>query len=242
MEWFDQAIVINVKKFNENSAIIHLLSQNYGLHKGMVRNLFSKNSIATFQIGNLVDASWKARLPEHLGNFNLELVKQIIGYVIDDKGKLLILQSICAIIDDCLAERQPENKIFSRVCDFLEILRKQDRCLKEYILFEINLLSELGFGLDLSECAVSGALEGLAYVSPKTGRAVTKSVGLEYHDKLLKLPKFLINNQEDYSDEDLLDGLTLAGYFLYKHIYQPKNFLMPESRSKILSAQVKIFS
>jgi DNA repair protein RecO (recombination protein O) len=242
MEWFDQAIVINVKKFNENSAIIHLLSQNYGLYKGMVRNLFSKNSIATFQIGNIVDATWKARLPEHLGNFNLELVKQIIGYVIDDKNKLLILQSICTIIDDCLAERQPEHKLFTMLSDFLEILRKKDNCLKDYILFEVNFLSELGFGLDLSECAVSGAIDDLSYVSPKTGRAVTKSVGHQYHDKLLKLPKFLINNQEDLSDEDMVDGLILAGYFLYKHIYQPKNFLMPESRSKILSSQVKIFS
>jgi DNA repair protein RecO (recombination protein O) len=242
MEWLDQAIVINVKKFNENSAIIHLLSQNYGLHRGMVRNLFGKNSIATFQIGNLVEATWKARLPEHLGNFNLELIKQIIGYVINDKDKLLILQSICIVINDCLAERQPEHSIFSMMINFLDILRKKDCCLKDYILFEINLLAELGFGLDLSECAVSGEVENLTYVSPKTGKSVTKSVGLEYHDKLLKLPKFLINNQEEASNEDMVNGLTLSGYFLYKHIYQPKNFLMPDARSKILSSKMKIFS
>jgi DNA repair protein RecO (recombination protein O) len=233
MQWLDQAIIISIKKFGENSAILHLLSMNHGLFKGAVPNISSKRSAYIYQIGNVVDANWKARLPEQLGSFKLELLEPIAAYIFDNKIMLQSLSCACTIIDNCLAERHPEQEIYNF---FYKLILKMKQGLNwqfYYVLFELNLLSNLGFGLDFSCCAVTGSTDDLVYISPKTGRAVTKNVGAPYKDKLLLLPKFLLDNNEYPSLEEISLGLELSGYFLNKYFIE-HNKIIPPSRSRLI--------
>jgi DNA repair protein RecO (recombination protein O) len=239
MQWQDQAIILNVKKFSEDSAIVHLFTPNYGLYKGAVSNITSKSNIATLQIGNTVNATWKARLPEHLGNFNLELTKQVIAYLINSKKKLLALACFCNLLDNCLAERQLEKELFDASEDFIAKLCHQQDFIIDYVAFELLILEKLGFGLNLNKCAVSETTENLIYVSPKTARAVCASVGAQYHDKLLPLPAFLVKTSQlqafdAASKSELYQALNLTGYFLEKHFYKPKNLKLPIIRKELV--------
>ncbi len=233
MQWQDKAIIINVKKFSEDSAIVHLFTPNYGLYKGAVSNVTSKNNIATLQIGNTVNATWKARLPEHLGNFNLELTTQVIAYLISSKKKLLALSCICNLLDHCLAERQLESELFYASENFIAKLSHQQDFIIDYLAFELLLLEKLGFGLVLNKCAVLETTKNLVYVSPKTARAVCASVGAKYHDKLLTLPAFLVNNSQA-SKLELSQALNLTGYFIDKHFYKPKYLKIPPRRMELV--------
>lgn len=235
MQWTDFAIVVNVKRFSENKAIIHLLTQNHGLHKGIVNNIDNKNQVATYQIGNLVQANWYARMPEHIGNYSLELIKQILSYVLYDKAKLLILQSFSQLILHGLAEAHKEDVVFNASIELLESIKTKKDCFLDYLYFELTLLKELGFALDLSKCGVSGTKEDLVYVSPKTARAITQKIGLEYHDKLLQLPEFLAKRNDNFSINELLQGYNLTGYFLNKHLFAAKDVKFPKTRFDLVN-------
>jgi DNA repair protein RecO (recombination protein O) len=233
MQWLDQAIIISIKKFGEKSAILNLLTKNHGLHKGVIRNITTKTAISTYQIGNKVEASWKARLSEHIGSFNLELVEPIVAYFFDERLKLSALLSACSLIDNSLAERHYEKAIYEKFTLLIDKLKRSDNWQQEYVEFEMLLLSELGFGIDLEQCAATGVTKDLIYVSPKSSRAVSRAAGDAYKDKLLKLPAFLHLGRDEANSEEILQGLTLTGYFLGKSFYD-RNKTLPSSRSRMI--------
>jgi len=219
----EKAIVLGAKKLGEKSFVVSLLTRENGRYLGVYKG---KNPP---QPADIVDARWQARLSEQLGTFYLENLKSIAGFYLDDWGRLSCLRSICELLNRTLPERQIYPDLYDIVFNLINNL-DSEAYVKDYIIFELNLLTELGFGLDLSSCAGGGDKNNLAYVSPKTGHAVSLEKGMPYRDKLLLLPKFLW--QDTIADEnDLKNGLKLSGYFLQKNVL---NGPLPDSRNYLL--------
>jgi DNA repair protein RecO (recombination protein O) len=235
MNWSDQAIIISIKGFGENSAIVQVLSCQHGLFRGMVRNIKSAKRRSDYMIGNIVNVKWQARIVDHLGNFTMELQETIAAFILSNPVRLLALSSICAVLSHSLPERTIEQTLFILLLDFLKRLKYGEHWKKAYINLELELLSKLGFGVSLTNCAVSGVSEDLRYVSPKTGRAVSATCGQAYGPKLLTLPQFIINKElPEPNNQEMLEGLRLTGYFLNKHQIPPKNQGLPRVRSQLI--------
>lgn len=225
MRFSDLGIIISARKYSENALIVKLLSQNHGLYSGFIKtSLSSKKQQSIYQNFNLVDFEWSSKSEDALGYFKLELKKSFLSYIIASPVKLSALNFILTIIEENILEREPHEELFESLFELLENLKKDDKIfLKEYIKFEIKLLEILGYGLDLSECAATGETEDLHFVSPKSARAVSRKAGEQYKNKLLILPKFLIEDCEKIEKNDLLNGLNLSGFFLDKNLVEASN-------------------
>jgi DNA repair protein RecO (recombination protein O) len=226
MDWQDEAIVLSARHFGEHDAILTVLTRSNGRHLGLVRGGFSRRQRPTIELGNRLQASWRARLAEQLGNFQIECLRSVAALLLDQPRRLAALASACSIVDAALPEREPFPEIFADLEQLIALLTDDTSNVPElswltaYVRWEITLLIDLGFGLDLSHCAVTGETEGLAYVSPKTGRAVTAVAGHGYRDRLLVLPAFLARDDVLATDAaDLLAGLRLTGHFLERHVF-----------------------
>ncbi len=221
MKFSDSGIIIGVRKYSESSLIVKVLSQSHGLYSGFVRGGTSspKNRVI-YQNFNLVDFEWSSKIEDNLGFFKIELKKSFLGEIISSPIKISSLGAIANIIEQNVLEREPSGEIFSGLLALLQKLNCENEIfLKQYIKFEIELLKILGYGIDLSECAVSGVKENLHFVSPKSARAVCLEVGEKYRDKLLTLPQFLLENEELKTTKDnLLAGLKLSGFFIEKYL------------------------
>jgi len=229
MNWSDKAIIISTRKQGENSLLVSVLTENHGLHSGMVSS--AKKYAAICQPCNFVHVSWNARLEEHLGFFTCESLKDNAHIIMFDKLKLHAVNSICSLLSRVMQEREVNRQIYNMVNSLIENIISDDNWLEEYVFFELHLLSELGYGLDLDKCAVTGEKDSLYYVSPKTGRAVTKEIGEPYKDKLLRLPYFMNkhkningtlcrNNTSSNSDlMEIIDGISLTRYFFNKCVF-----------------------
>ncbi len=218
MRIIDQGIILVIKKYSENSLIVKILSKDHGIYSGFVRNP-SKKNFSTYQNFNLVDFEWSSRIEDNLGFFKIELRKSFLGDIISNPFKLSSLNTIAAIIEQNVLEREPSEEIFSGLLNLLQNLNcEKEIFLKKYIQFEIELLKILGYGIDLSECAATGVTENLHFVSPKSARAVCLEAGEKYRDKLLALPQFLLKDEEKINQEDLLNGLKLTGFFIEKYL------------------------
>ena len=191
MHWSDAAIIVSVRKHGESSAVVRVLAREHGVFTGVVRSANSKNNRGIIQIGNVVSSTWQARIAQQLGMFKLELLESHAAYLMQDAGKLAALSSACALTEISLPERHPYPKLFSALHELLHSLSHSENWQEEYVKFELALLSESGFGLDLSTCAATGQTHDLIYVSPKSGRAVSREAGEPYREKLLALPSFL---------------------------------------------------
>ena len=219
----ENAIVLGAKKLGEKSFVVSLFTKENGRYLGVYKG---KNPP---QPADIVNFRWQARLSEQLGTFYLENLKSIAGFYLDDWGRLSCLRSICELLNKTLPERQIHTKLYTIVFNLINNLNNE-LYVKDYVIFELNLLAELGFGLDLSECAGGGDKNNLAYISPKTGRAVSFEKGFPYRDKLLTLPKFLW--QDALANEnDLKNALKLTGYILQKNIL---NTPLPDGRNYLL--------
>lgn len=216
----EKAIILGVKNLGERSYVVSLLTQENGRYLGVYKGKKPP------QIADIVSARWQARLNEQLGTFYLEHLKSTAAPFLDDWARLCALKSLCEILNVCLPERQKYENVYHHMLLFFNKLNKETY-VKDYILFELFLLSELGFALDLTSCAGGGDKNNLTYVSPKTGHAVSQEMGRPYHDKLLPLPAFFIKEVAP-SFDDLKNGLNLTGYFLTKHAL--KHFLPPERK------------
>ncbi len=232
MDWTDQGIVLSARKHGESSVVLSLLTQAHGRHAGVVRGGQSRRRRGVLEVGNLLSAVWRARLEEHLGNFTVELETGHAARLFDRADRLAALTALCATADTCLAEREPHPETFAATLRLIEALDGDDWPVL-YVAWEVQLLGTLGFGLDLSSCAATGVTGDLAYVSPRSARAVSRSAGAPYRDKLLVLPAFLIGRGEAVP-RDILDGLVLTGYFLHLHVYQPHNRQLPDARERLL--------
>ena len=231
MDWRDEGIVLSFRKHGESAVIAHLLTQHHGRHAGLVRGGNSTKMRGVLQQGNELSVQWRARLEDHLGSFAIEFQEGHAARVLSDPGRLSAMLSACALVDLCLPEREPHPDIFATLRALLLAL-PDAAWAAEYVAWELSLLAELGFGLDLSMCAASGATTDLIYVSPKSGRAVSAAAGENYKDKLLPLPQFLVG-KEVVEPRDIADGLRLTGYFLDRHVLAPNAKLLPDARARI---------
>ena len=236
MQWNSEAIIIRQQQFSDDKLLCWLFSSSHGVYKGLLT--LNKKTRGQIQVGNIVSATWRARLPEHLGSYYCELLKPLSMTIIGDKLKLHSVASLCSLLSSCLPERVLEAKIYDHSISYLLSLKDHKNWLIDYLKLELALLQEMGYGLSLESCALTDSKEELYYVSPKTGMAVTKEAGEAYHDKLLKLPKFLMN-EEAASEEDIIAGFKLTGHFLYKRLYQPQNIEFPINRTRFAEFFIK---
>ena len=240
MEWTDDVIVLSVQKYGEGSAILEVLSRSQGRHKGLVRGATSTRMRSTLQPGNSVRATWKARLAEHLGTFSVELSEARAAAIIDSRHLVLALSSLCAVAAQVLPEREAHADIYDATRSVLDLLTAEGvtevDAARALVHWELGVLGALGFGLDLTACAVTGATEGLVYVSPRSGRAVSEEGAGDYADRLLILPAFLGAGAElPVEASDVLAGFKLTGHFLDYHLCQPQGQQLPPARERFLA-------
>lgn len=228
MKWQDQGYILSAKKHGERSQIISVFTPNHGRHAGLWRG--SGKTQSNIQIGSLVQCSWSARLPEHLGMWQLEVINAPIGRLFQDLPRLLALTSLTTLIDQLLPERHPYSHLYQQFSTFITTRIWGDDWVTAYVSYEFTLLEQLGFGLDLQHCAVTGQSHDLVYVSPKTGRAVSVAGGEPYKDRLLPLPQSLLT-QGTVSQSDIIPALRLSGYFLQQHL---ANKGLPQQRQQLL--------
>ncbi|MEM7651166.1 MAG: DNA repair protein RecO [Pseudomonadota bacterium] len=231
--WQDQGIVLSVRRHGENGAIVNLLTEMQGRAAGYVRGAQGSKMRGTLEVGNLVDVRWQSRTSDGLGSFSLELSKNTTAHFMQDALRLSALQSACALCDEALPEREKHEGLFHGMLALFEQL-EGDIWGVAYVLWEIALLKELGFSLDLTACAGGGDSGALAYVSPKTGKAVSADAGQPYKDKLLPLASFLkpAGSQGAGAMEppDIYDGFLMTGYFLEHWVFAHHSRGVPASR------------
>jgi len=232
MEWRDTGFVLATRRHGESALIAELLTREHGRHAGLVRGGQSPRRRALFQPGNHILAHWRGRLPEHLGSFDCELVEANAARFLDDADRLAAVTSAIALLLGALPEREPNAELYQSFAALLVALRSATKWPQHYVEWEIGLLSTLGFGLDLTRCAVTGAAEELAFVSPRTGRAVSRVAAAPYRDKLLPLPGFLWCDSPA-ERRDIAAGLALTGYFLLHHLLEPHGRGIPEARERL---------
>lgn len=235
MDWTDEGFVLGARKFGEADLIVSLLTRAHGRHAGLVKGGAGRRARGTYQTGNLVAAAWRARLAEHLGNYRCELARAHAAGLLSERLPLLALSSAATLIDATLPEREPHAEIFSGFAALLDALPGEGWG-TAYGRFERDLLGVLGFGLDLSACAVTGARGGLAFVSPNSGRAVSAEAGAPYRDRLLPLPAFLLDETVSAPSGDILAGLKLTGHFLERHALLPESPGLPNARHQLVDA------
>ncbi|HEY7607696.1 MAG TPA: DNA repair protein RecO [Alphaproteobacteria bacterium] len=240
MDWSDRGIVLSAKKHGETSLIVQLLTERHGRHAGLVRGGTSSRARGLYQPGNLLAAHWRARLAEHLGNYTCEMVTSSAATLLDNGGKLAALSSAAALAEAALPEREPHEDVFRSFSALVEALaaagKPDSDWAPAYVRFELGLLASLGFGLDLERCAATGANDNLAFVSPKTGRAVSLSAGEAWRDKLLVLPRFLLAGSgadAPPAPGEVGQGLALTGYFLERHVFAPHGKGLPAARVRL---------
>ena len=235
MQWSDEGIVLSSRSHGETSAIVELLTREHGRHLGLVRGGRSKRLRPVLQPGNVVTGEWRARLSEHLGQYSLELIEPHAAAALDDPLRLAALTSLCGLAR-LLPERDPHPQLYEMARLILAQLERSGLWTGLMVRWELKLLEDLGFGLDLERCAATGQTERLAYVSPKTGRAVSEAAGMPYSGRLLVLPTFLqASPSEQAPVEDVLVGLQLTGFFLARYVFGPRGTEMPEARNRLIA-------
>ncbi len=217
MEWRDRGIVLNARRHGERSMVVDILTQQHGRHGGLARD--SARLGGALQPGSDLGVHWRARLADHLGHWTIESSHVRAAGLLDDAVRLAALSAACSVCLALLPEREPHPQIFAALVVLLDAIEADQHWAALYVRFELGLLSDLGFGLDLSRCAVTHGNDDLVYVSPKTGRAVSREAGRPYADRLLPLPGFLTGRAGAMAEmRDILDGLILTGHFLERHM------------------------
>ncbi|MEO1380570.1 MAG: DNA repair protein RecO, partial [Pseudomonadota bacterium] len=214
MEWREDGILLKCRKHGENSVIIEVFTPSRGRHAGVVRGGTSRKMAPVLQPGALLDLTWRARLEDHIGTFSAELIRSRAASVMQDRLALAGLNAVTALLLFCLPEREAFARLYRITEDLLDLLGDESLWPLAYLRWELALLEEMGFGLDLGECAVLGPKANeLSYISPRTGRAVSEQGAGEWVDKLLPLPKCLLGEAPE-SDSEVLEALGVSGYFM----------------------------
>ena len=234
MECHDDGIVLTARKHGESSAIVTLLTREHGRHAGLVRGGMGRRKRGLFQPGNRVRATWRARLAEHLGSYTCEMTAAVAAPFMDDRLRLAGLSAICAVAEAALPERERYEPVYEGMRILLDVL-DQDIWPTIYVKWEMGLLQELGFGLDLTCCAATGITENLTYVSPKSARAVSTDAAEPFKHMLLRLPGFLIDTGQTASWPDIADGLRLTGFFLDRQVFaHTRECQAPAARGRLV--------
>ncbi len=229
MEWEAPAIVLDARPHGEGDAIAAVMTEAHGVHRGLARGGASRARAALWQPGNLIQVRWVGRLPEQLGSFSAEMVHPAAALAMDDPLALAMLSAACSVAEGALPEREPHPNVFDGLLHLLARLPMGAELLAEYVRWEAVVLRDLGYGLDFSSCAVTGATVGLAFVSPRSGRAVTREGAGDFSSRLLKLPGFLVGGNIAEA-ADWRDGLSLTGHFLARDAFGHHHRPLPPAR------------
>ncbi|MGE0847326.1 MAG: DNA repair protein RecO [Flavobacteriaceae bacterium] len=235
MQWSDTAIILGTRRHGETSAIVELFTREHGRHLGLVRGGRSRRMQPVLQAGNGVDVVWRARLEDHLGLLAVELTASRAADLFAARHRLYAFQTLAAHLR-LYPERDPHPDIHARLERFLDVGDDLRSLAAELARLELHLLADLGHGLDLSVCAATGASDDLVYVSPKTGRAVSRHAGAAYADRLFALPRFLIDSGAAPEIRDIHAAARLAGYFLDRDLYGPRNLRPAAERDRLYAA------
>jgi DNA repair protein RecO (recombination protein O) len=246
MEWTDEGIVLGVRRHGESSAIVELLTREHGRHLGLVRGAAGARLRPLLQPGNSVRAVWRARLDEHLGTYAIEGLHLRAASLLASSHGVYGVTHLAAVAR-LLPERDPHEDIFEMLEHTLDDFDDAGGAAVHLVRFELAMLAELGFGLDLDNCAATGATEELVYVSPKSGGAVSRTAGEPWRDRLLPLPPFLRQgySQGDaadhgWTDQDLQDGFRLTGLFLLRHVLEPRGQGHSDARAGFINAVTRV--
>lgn len=236
MQWEAPALVVAASPYGESSLIVSVMTQQHGVVKGLVKGGRSRRHMALWQPGNIVTARWNGRLAEQLGFLQAELLLSPVIYLLDSPEKMLILSACCALAEKAL----PERERFPRLCeDMKDILiglaRAQPLAVvrAHFLHWEMHMLEDLGYGLDLTSCAISGRHEDLQWVSPRTGRAVSDIAAGKWKGRLLPLPQCFINDSLALDDSGWVSGLRLTGHFLQKNVFEVQHRTLPPIRVRL---------
>ncbi|WP_421913770.1 DNA repair protein RecO [Mesorhizobium sp.] len=236
MEWRDEGIILGTRKHGETSAILEVMTRAHGRHLGLVRGGRSRKQQPVLQPGNRVDLLWRARLDEHLGTFQVEAIEMNAARLMDSAVAVYGLQTMASHLR-LLPERDAHGGLYETLGVMIAHLDDADAAGELVARFELLVLDELGFGLDLSQCAATGSRHDLAYVSPKSGRAVSREAGMPWRDKMLVLPAFLQRGSGLRADPSAVeDAFRLTAFFLARHVYEPRAIEEPGARAGFLAA------
>ena len=235
MQWTDEGIVLGVRRLGELGVILELMTQERGRHLGLVRGGTGARLRGVLQPGNSLRATWRARLDDHLGHYLVEGINLRAAGILTAAHAVHGVTHLAALCR-LLAEREPHAGIHATLEQILDALDDPAVVGPMVARFELAFLAELGFGLDLSSCAATGAKDDLIYVSPRSGRAVSGAAGEAYREKLLRLPSFLRTDTEPASAADLADAFALTGFFLDRHAFAPRGLAVPDARARFVAA------
>ncbi len=235
MEWSADALVLAVRRLGESGAVVSLLTAEHGRHAGLVPGGAARRAQAMLQPGNRVHARWRARLADQLGTLACELVRPLAPRVLADRRRLAAVTAACALLETALPEREPLPSLYEALMAMLQTLEAAPEAVwpADYVRFEIALLADLGYGLDLGCCAVTGATRDLAFVSPRTGRAVSALAAKPWADRLLALPAFLVDPHGSTDARAIAAGLVLTSHFLRRHVYGDRKAGLPPARLRL---------
>jgi DNA repair protein RecO (recombination protein O) len=240
MIWQGEGLVTSTHKHSESNLIITIFSKDKGIFKTFVRAGMSKKKSAIYQAGNYIEGVCKNRIESGLGNFSGNLLKSYHASFINSRKKTLLLQTMMELISVAIYTGENYPNLYQESIELLEYMSKNDPTIIDFAQYELNLLKEIGFEIDLSVCAVSRKEDELFYVSPKTGHAVTYNIGLKYHDKLLLIPDCFKGKQDNL--EDIEKSFKLTGYFLKKHLFDPFKKEEPYARKLLKNVFIKEYS
>lgn len=242
MQWSDDGLVIGARRHGESGVILELMTRAHGRHLGLVHGGRGKRLAAVLQPGNTVRATWRARVDDALGNYGVEPLEAASSRLIASRLALYGLAHLAGLLR-LLPERDPHPALHEAAMVMIEHLDDAAVVPPLMVRFEVAILAELGFGLDLTACAATGATEDLAYVSPKSGRAVSQGAGTFYKDKLLALPGFLAGGPDagfEAGSEAVQAGFRLTGFFLQRHIWDVRGHAPPEERERFVALATRI--
>lgn len=236
MRWEDQGVVLSVRRHGETSAIIDVLTAEHGRHAGVVRGGTSRRIAPILQPGAQIAMTWSARLDEHIGTATVEPKKSRAIDLMQNRLTLAALHSTTALLEFVLPEREPHPKLYGSTVALLDLIGVNPIWPMGYLRWELELLDETGFGLDLAQCAVTGGTSDLVFISPKSGRAVSKAAAGEWSDRLLPLgPALAEGGSSDV--RDIFEALKVTGHFLENHLATSLgNKPLPAARDRFLAA------
>jgi DNA repair protein RecO (recombination protein O) len=236
MDWTDEGIVLGVRRHGEANAILELMTREHGRHLGLVRGGFGSRQRPVLQPGNSVRATWRARLDEHLGTYAVDGLRLRAGSFLTSAHAVYAVTHLAALIR-LLPERDPHESIYAALEGIVDNLAEASTAGAMIVRFELQMLAELGFGLDLDSCAATAVTTDLTFVSPKSGRAVSREAGEAWRDRLLPLPAFLhAAAATSPSPTEIGEAFALTGYFLSRHMFEPRGTGLPDARTHLIAA------
>lgn len=234
MDWRDQGILLSARRHGESAAIVEVFTETHGLHAGVVRGGAGRKMAPILQPGAQLEVQWRARLEEHLGAYQVEPIRSRAAAALGDRLALAGLNAVVSLLRFCLPERQAHTDLYHHTERLLDLMQEVDVWPLAYLHWERALLDDMGYGLDLTQCAVTGRTDGLIYVSPRTGRAVSQQGAGEWADRMLPLPPCL-RGEGPAPDIEIAQGLRTTGYFL-EHRLAPElaHKPLPEARGRFI--------